>query len=238
MKTLSAISLLLFVIGAATAQQTVPCEIIVPVLDANQQLLTATAPNGNSYPVFQAAPPSKLVSDVRRELETSFAQQVLRLDRYARNLMIAKEAEAHRSNEEWLTAPMYFLMSTEEGGFARFGFWLQDNSGKRKLILAGYVDMVVGDDCSQGCIEEIFSHELGHLILQTLAGDFHEGPSRKMHQSMTVTDYPTAFDEGFAEHFQPLARDSHPTKLPSDTVATDFDLFWVSAADGEMRQMA
>ena len=110
-----------------------------------------------------------------------------------------------------------------------------NNSGKRKLILAGYVDMVVGDDCSQGCIEEIFSHELGHLILQTLAGDFHEGPSRKMHQSMTVTDYPTAFDEGFAEHFQPLARDSHTTKLPSDTVATDFDLFWVSAADGELR---
>ncbi len=228
--------LALFLISAAVfAQQTVPCEIVYPALDADHNVLTAAAPDGHSYPVFQTAPPSKLVADVRKELETSFAQEVLRLDRYARNLMIATATEASRSNDGWLTAPMYFLMSTEEGGFARFGFWLQDNSGKRKLILAGYVDMVVGDDCSQGCIEEIFSHELGHLILQTLAGDFHEGPSRKMHQSMTVTDYPTAFDEGFAEHFQPLARDSHTTKLPSDTVATDFDLFWVSAADGELR---
>lgn len=235
MKILSAISVLLFVTGATAAQQIVPCEIVVPVLDANHQVLTATVPNGNSYPVFQAPLPSKLVDDINKELQTSFAQQVLRLDRYARNLMIAKATEAHPSNEEWLTAPMYFLMSTEEGGFARFGFWLQDNSGKRRLILAGYVDMVVGDDCSQGCIEEIFSHELGHLILQALAGDFHEGPSRKMHQSMTVTDYPTALDEGFAEHFQPLARDSHTAKLSSETVAPDFDLFWLSAADGQLR---
>jgi helix-hairpin-helix protein len=235
MKILSAISLLLCATGAISAQQTVPCEIIVPALDANKQVLTATAPDGHSYPVFREAPPSKLVSDVRRELETSFAQQVLRLDRYARNLIITKRTQAHRSSEEWLTEPMYFLMSTEEGGFARFGFWLQDDAGKRKLILAGYVDMVVGDDCSQGCIEEIFSHELGHLILRALTGSLEAGHSRKMHQSMTVTDYPTAFDEGFAEHFQPLARDSHPTGVASGTFATDLDLFWLSAADGQLR---
>ncbi len=133
MKILSVISTLLFVTGVTAAEQIVPCEIIVPVLNANYQVLTATAPNGNSYPVFQAPPPSKLVDDIKKELETSFAQQVLRLDRYARNLMLAKATEAHRSSEEWLTAPMYFLMSTEEGGFARFGFWLQDNSGTRGL---------------------------------------------------------------------------------------------------------
>ncbi|MGO9088009.1 MAG: ComEA family DNA-binding protein [Candidatus Sulfotelmatobacter sp.] len=149
--------------------------------------------------------------------------------------MIAKRTQAHLAgNDEWLTAPMYLLMSNEEGGFARFGFWLQDASGKRRLVMAGYVDLVVGSDCSPGCID-IFSHELGHLILETLAGDFHEGPARKMHQSMTITDYPTAFDEGYAEHFEALTSDTHTKKQPSDTIATDFDLFWVSAADGELR---
>jgi len=226
---------LLFINPAVSAQQIVPCEIVVPILDANHKVLTAGAPDGHSYPIFQTAPPSKLVADVRRELETSFAQQVLRLDRYARNLMIAKATEAHRSNEERLTAPMYLLMSNEEGGFARFGFWLRDASKKKRLVMSGYVDLVVGDDCSQGCIDGIFSHELGHLILQTLAGDFHDGPARKMHQSMTVTDYPTAFDEGYAEHFEALTSDTHTRKQPSDTIATDFDLFWVSAADGELR---
>jgi Helix-hairpin-helix motif len=100
--------------------------------------------------------------------------------------------------------------------------------------MSGYVDLVVRDDCSPGCID-IFSHELGHLILQTLAGDFHEGPSRKMHQSMTVTDYPIAFDEGYAEHFEALTSDFRTAKLPSTTIATDFDHLWLSDADGQLR---
>ena len=78
-------------------------------------------------------------------------------------------------------------------------------------------------------------HELGHLILKAIAGDFHEGPARKMHQGMTVTDYPTAFDEGYAEHFEVLASDLHVTKFPNDNIATDFDVLWVSAADGQLR---
>jgi hypothetical protein len=60
-----------------------------------------------------------------------------------------------------------------------------------------------------------------------------------MHQSMTMTDYPTAFDEGFAEHFQPLVRDatanSHLRKLNSGTGSSDLDRLWLSAADGQLR---
>ena len=228
-------SILLLAASLSSAQSIVPCEIVVPVFDSHQQLLTATAPDGHPYPVFKLAPSNKLFSNVRRELETSFAQQTLRLDRYARNLVLVKRAQAHMAaNDEWLTEPMYLLISDEEGGFARFGFWLQDADGKRRLVLCGYVDLVVRDDCSPGCID-IFSHELGHLILQALAGSFHEGPSRKMHQSMTVTDYPTAFDEGYAEHFEALTSDSHTAKLPSSTIATDFDYLWLSAADGQLR---
>jgi hypothetical protein len=218
----------------------VPCEIVVPALDANHSIRTASAPDGRIYPVFRAAPPSELVKHVKRELETSYAQQVLRLDRYARNLVAAKRAKAGLADETWLHAPMYLLMSSEEGGFARFGFWLEDDAGKSQLILAGYVDLVVtGDSVETGDFEEIFSHELGHLILKALAGGPDEGQSRKMHQSMTVTDYPTAFDEGFAEHFQPLVRDattnSYLRKMASGTGASDLELLWLSAADEQLR---
>jgi len=236
-----AASVLLFVPLVAFAQSIVPCEIVVPALAADQKAVTAIASDGHSYPVFRAAPASKLVDDVRRELETSFAQRVLRLDRYARNLMMAKRTDAKVvGNEEWLTSPMYLLLSSEEGGFARFGFWLENSQGKRRLVLAGYVDMVVSSDSVEtGNFEEIFSHELGHLILRAVTGGVEAGQSRKMHQSMTVTDYPTAFDEGYAEHFQPLARDatknSHLRKLASGTGATDFDLLWLSSADGQLR---
>jgi len=223
--------MLVFVSAIAPAQPIVPCEIVVPVLDSNHRVVTAPAPDGHSYPVFQVAPQSKLVDEIKYTLDTSFAQQALRLDRYARSLILAKRREAHvAEDEEWLTSPMYLLMSTEEGGFARFGFWLQDGTGKRRLVLAGYVDLVVRDGLNDG----IFAHELGHLILKTLSGSLEDGQSRKMHQSMTVTDYPTAFDEGYAEHFEPLARDFDAPK-PGSEVATDFDLFWLSAADGQLR---
>jgi hypothetical protein len=106
--------------------------------------------------------------------------------------------------------------------------------------LAGYVDLVVDEeDIASGNLEEIFSHELGHLILKSLLGDISSGPSRKMHQSMTVTDYPTAFDEGYAEHFQPLVRDAtdnaHLRELSKGATATDLSLLWLSGLDQQLR---
>ena len=135
---------------------------------------------------------------------------------------------------------MYLLLSKEEGGFARYGFWLEQANGKRGLVMAGYVDQVVSQQSVEsGDFEEIFCHELGHLILRSLIGDLSHGPSRKMHQSMTVTDYPTAFDEGYAEHFQPLARDgtNNPAlrKIQSGTGTTDLDLLWLSSLDTQLR---
>jgi hypothetical protein len=220
------------------AQPTTPCEIVVPILDAQQKVLTATAPDGHSYPVFRAAPVTELTESLRRELETSFAQEALRLDRFARNLSASKMEVPDQS----LTSPMYLLMSTQDGGFARFGFWLEDTSGKRRFVPAGYVDLVIGKDAhalESGNFEEIFPHELGHLVLRTLTGGLPAGPSRKMHQSMTVTDYPTAFDEGFAEHFQPIVRDattnSHLRRMASGTGSTDFELLWLSDRDTQLR---
>jgi len=241
MKTQIAGVLLLFAtVANAAPPQTVPCEILIPVLDAKQAVVTANAPDGKSYPLFRMAPATALVANVRSELDKSFAQQALRLDRYARNLLVVRRESAHTPVEEWLAAPMYLLMSTEEGGFARFGFWLEDASGKRKLVLAGYVDLVISQQSiDRGDFEEIFSHELGHLILRSLTGGVGRGPSRKMHQSMVVTDYPTAFDEGYAEHFQPLVRDAtanaYLRKMMSGTTASDLELLWLSAADGQLR---
>jgi len=90
---------------AAPPRTTVPCEVLVPVLDTKQSAVTATAPDGRSYPVFRVAPATKRVGRVRNELDTSFAQQVLKLDRYARNLLIARRAGARAPMDEALTAP-------------------------------------------------------------------------------------------------------------------------------------
>jgi len=56
---------------------------------------------------------------------------------------------------------------------------------------------------------------------------------------MTITDDPTAFDEGYAEHFQPLVRDattnSHLRELTKGATSTDLDMLWISRLDRQLR---
>ena len=229
--------------GPLPAAATVAARILVPVLDAKRQPVQQAAPDGKTYPVFRVAPESPLVTRASEVLRTGFAQQVLRLDRYARNMLLWEERQhggATAADQQRLSEPMSLLMSTEEGGFARDGFWLEDAEGQRRLIQAGYVDLVVDErSVADGDFDEIFSHELGHLILRALVGRIPDGPSRTMHMSMAVTDYPTAFDEGFAEQFQPLARDASENpavrQMMKGAGATDLNLLWFSRMDQQLR---
>jgi hypothetical protein len=235
----AALALPLFANASASGSSRglVPINIVAPSTDAQGHILQAVAPDGKAYPVFRVAEASPLVAHVRAVLADGFAQEVLKLDRDARNFLLS---ETGGSGELRLTSPMYLLLSNEEGGFARYGFWLEDQHRQRQWLPAAYVDLVVDEErVETGNLEEIFPHELGHLILKALLGDITSGPSRKMHQGMTVTDYPTAFDEGYAEHFQPLARDAsnnpYLRELNRGATATDLSLLWISSLDGQWR---
>ncbi len=222
----------------AQSPLTATVKVVVPVTDAKGNVVESQAPDGKFYPVFRLADDSPLLHDVYQVLETGFAHQVILFDRYARNLLLI-EFDG-KAPPECLTAPTYLLLSQEEGGFARHGFWLEQAKGQRRLVLAGYVDLVVDhESVEDGNFEEIFSHELGHEILGELVGKLPPGASRNMHQSMTITDYPTAFDEGYAEHFQPLVRDatSNPNlhRLTKGATSTDLDQLWISRLDQQLR---
>jgi hypothetical protein len=224
----------------ASGSTPAPVEIVSPVTDAQGHIVEAIAPDGKQYPLFRQLPESPLVSQIRGVLRSGPAQQVLVLERFARTLRSRERNAATDESEPASLEPMYLLLSNEEGGFARYGFWMERANGRRELVMAGYIDLVVDQSSvSGGDFEETFCHELGHLILRSLLGDLSHGPSRKMHQSMTVTDYPTAFDEGYAEHFQPLARDgtnnSTLRKIQSGTGTTDLDLLWLSNLDTQLR---
>jgi hypothetical protein len=217
-----------------------PVEIVSPVTDAQGHVVEVAAPDGKQYPLFRQPPESPLLKQIREVLHSGPAQQQLTLERFARTLRSRERNAAPGEPSPASLAPMYLLLSNEEGGFARYGFWMERANGRRELVMAGYVDLVVDQrSVASGDFEEIFCHELGHLILRSLLGDLGHGPSRKMHQSMTVTDYPTAFDEGYAEHFQPLARDEtqNPAlrKIQSGTGTMDLDLLWLSSLDTQLR---
>jgi hypothetical protein len=240
MRILLVTLLVCLALSCAAAQEplSAPVKILTPATDAQGNVVESKASDGNAYPVFREPADSALVRDTDQVLEKSFAHQVIVLDRCARNLLLSETAG--ETPPEYLTAPAYLLMSQEEGGFARHGFWLEDAKGERRLVLAGYVDLVVDEESVEdGNLEEIFSHELGHQILGELVGRLPGGPSRNMHQSMAITDNSTAFDEGYAEHFQPLVRDATTNEylheLTKGDTAADLNLLWISRLDQQLR---
>jgi hypothetical protein len=74
---------------SAQSSGTVTAGILKPVVDAQGNVVRSSAPDGRTYPVFCLAEESALAQQVRTVLETSFAQKVLRLDRYTRNLLLS-----------------------------------------------------------------------------------------------------------------------------------------------------
>lgn len=108
--------------------------------------------------------------------------------------------------------PAYVLLSGQQGGFPRYGFYL----GDVKKAGTPYVDVFRGWELSGrlGAIDQIFPHELAHAIIHELGVEPPPGlRANQVHAVAVRTDRFTAFNEGFAEHIQLMAVE-HPGALP------------------------
>jgi len=164
---------------------------------------TLPSPDG-VHPVFRPADASsKPAQEAARLLEQSYARQALVLHQYAKNYL------AHRPGVDPAVAaePTYLFLGGS-GGYANLGFWLEDAQGQ--LIDKRTTSYVGGLSIGEGYFgdfEQLFPHELGHAILQELAGWQQGTLASQVHQVTMVTDYFYAFNEGWAEHFQAVAVD-------------------------------
>jgi hypothetical protein len=195
---------------------------------------TAVATAGDLPAGRELAADDPLRRAIEAELDDPFYRSVVRLAQAARNL--AGDAEG----------PNLLYLSNEEGGFARRGVTLLADGGERQLPRLNYVDLVVDRERLATGELDIFAHELGHAMMNTLWPRLGEGGesrvSPKMHLSMGVTDGFTAIFEGFGIHFErqthdrvALYRDRFAAKLRrADNAAT----WWHSTIDGELRQNA
>jgi hypothetical protein len=115
--------------------------------------------------------------------------------------------------------PAYLLLSDNQGGFPRFGFYLDGV----KHPNTAYVDLHRRSALSgrPGAIDQIFPHELLHIIVFHLAGDAPEGRASQVHALGVATDRITAFNEGFAEHAQVMAIDDPDAVPATRAIATD-----------------
>ena len=171
----------------------------------NLIILSETGQQHDGRPiVVRASQPEHLAV-----LTRGYSGRLLRLYRLAQRY-------AHPEREP---QPAYLLLSDNEGGFPRFGFELD---GKVYPDTA-YVDLHRRSDLSgwAGAMDQIFPHELLHIIVKTLAGEAPDGHASQVHAIAVQTDRVTAFNEGFAEHGQLMAIDAEDGVPETHALATD-----------------
>lgn len=201
--------------------------VLQPLLQQGKPLQKKD-PQGRLAPVVTRLREGTLYEQLQREAQQGFTRSVLALDDAAQRAAGAKVLQ-----------PTWLYLSAEDGGFPRFGFWLRE--GKRQRYVAEhYVDLVVDENSvADGSFEEIFAHEMGHVFLRRVFPRLPEGWSRTPHHSFSVTDYPTAFDEGFGTHMQGLARrfTRNPRLQAQDLGLENKALvnYWLSNVDRTLR---
>jgi DNA uptake protein ComE-like DNA-binding protein len=170
--------------------------VLVPLAAGNQPVLRA-GPEGEPHaPVLKRAPNDNLSQAIAREAARGTIKFLLELDQHAQRIVGAAQP-----------ASSFLLVAKTQGGFARRGFWLADAKSNLVWHADPYIDMALDrGSVDDGSFEEEFAHELGHVLLRRLIPRLPNGMSRVAHSSLAITDYPTAFDEGFAIHMQGLAR--------------------------------
>jgi hypothetical protein len=108
------------------------------------------------------------------------------------------------------TSPNVLFVSEREGGYASRGLALKEDRKVRELPDLRYVELVLDPQSVRQGDLDIYSHELGHVMMWTVWPARPEGRSPKQHVSMGITDEFMAFSEGWGIQFQRLAYDAIP----------------------------
>lgn len=181
------------VLGAgANAAQLV---VLSPVMVKGEQVMRAGPKGEPPAPVWMPAPPSALLTAIQKEASRGTLAFMLDLDERAQRLIAPKSI-----------APTYIALSSDAAPPAP-AFWLATTATTQEWHADSYAKIAADSgSVADGRFEEACAQELGHLLLRRLAPALPAGRVPVTHSSLAVTDYPTAFSEGFAMHFQGLAR--------------------------------
>jgi len=109
--------------------------------------------------------------------------------------------------------PAYLALTENQGGYARKGFYLKRGEVRLNKVNTPYVDITTGA-ATAGLAKlmsfsQLYPHEMAHVMFHMLSPEDSTQSntySVDMHFFSLVTDYSTAFNEGFAEHMENLSR--------------------------------
>ncbi len=169
-----------------------------------------------------------LAKKILEQLDFPYHRSMIKLSQCTRNLAADRDG------------PNVLYLSQTEGGFPRQGLMLKQKEKTENHPGLCYVDLVLNEErVAQGELE-IYSHELGHVMMLNIMGDeIPDSRSTKQHVSMGITDYSIAFYEGWGIHFQRLAYDNVPLYQQTYQKSLDhsrgFAHAWHSKIDQSLR---
>ena len=175
--------------------------------NAHVLLMRETGEIRDELPVMELVPDSDpLFNSVHRSISNSFLARSLELYRLCQYYLISE-------GQEQEIEPAYLALTDHQGGYAKQGFILQTPDGSLSKPEAPYVDITVQaatrDIKGLMSITQLFPHEMAHVLYRLLSPEDSLGYNSRsvdMHYFSVTTDYPTAFNEGFAEHMENVAR--------------------------------
>ncbi len=183
--------------------------LFISVIALPQQILLMqpTGEFDDKYPFME------LYSDTSAEsrkalkiIETSAVKDILELHTlsqvYLYNLGVNKEI-----------SPAYLALTGNEGGYAKQGFYLIAGADTLDRRDQYYVDLklerMLNDYAGLMSFTQLFPHELAHVIYSNISLNDSVDPVYRnvdMHYFPVITDFNTAFNEGFAEHMENVSR--------------------------------
>ncbi len=149
---------------------------------------------------------TELYKEVMHNIDNSFVDEFIDMYFIAQVYL--------NNNGDWDSIePAYLALTTNQGGFAKFGFSLLFDNKHINKPRVPYIDITVGQaTASLGKLmsfSQLYPHEMGHVLFHLLSPEDTISNNTKnvdMHFFSIITDYSTAFNEGFAEHIENISR--------------------------------
>lgn len=191
--------ILLAALGLDGGEQDDYSHLIFP--DPGEKICLVTADNKEAKMLSgkKVIKETSLTKQIMKELDHPFHRSVIKLNQCSRNLSANQNG------------PNVLFLSQNQGGFPRTGLVLTADGKTTEYPQLNYVDLVLDDRRLADGELYIFSHELGHVMMNNTWDTFGETAgenlSPKQHVSMGVTDYYKAFYEGWGIHFEAFAND-------------------------------
>lgn len=180
------------------------------VLPVHAKKLVILRPNGqyiDSLPVMTVEPDtSSLYRYIANTIRNSIVNEVI-------DLYFISQVYLKNNNKISTIEPAYLAITNNTGGFAKTGFILKEAGKVTKKDKTPYIDILkknaTNDPASLMSFTQLYPHEMGHVLIDMLcASDKNSNNVRSvdMHYFSVITDYSTAFNEGFAEHLENVSR--------------------------------